>query len=114
MEFPRPQDRQRSALYKMRASRRDLTEVDSKGVITLKPIFTRVLVVVLPLSLFAANGVSDDKPAQQRRDISVFMQQKLKHSQRLLEWLAIEDYDSLADSADALKKIGNDAQWKVT
>src|SRR6476469_5593450 len=32
MEFPRPQDRQRSALYKMRASRRDLTEVDSSGI----------------------------------------------------------------------------------
>lgn len=57
---------------------------------------------------------ADDEVAQRRAVLSKAMAAKLMHSQELIKGLAMEDFDSLADSARTLKQIGLDTLWKVS
>jgi hypothetical protein len=45
--------------------------------------------------------------------VSDLMQKKLKHSQKLLEGLAVNDFDSLARNADELIQVSKEVEWKV-
>ena len=49
-----------------------------------------------------------------REDLRPFMRQKLKHAQFLIEGLANEDFDLIRDNARALRKVGQNALWKVS
>ena len=42
------------------------------------------------------------------------MRQKLKHAQSLIEGLAVEDFGMIRDNARALRKVAQDAQWRVS
>lgn len=79
----------------------------------MKTVRHACVVGMLPLALILVEGRAADGPEPQRREISEFMKRKLKHSQALLEALAVGDFRALADHADALKKIGGEAQWKL-
>jgi hypothetical protein len=39
---------------------------------------------------------------------------KLRHTHELITALAVEDFDRLADNAEALKRVGRDTLWKVS
>lgn len=45
--------------------------------------------------------------------ISKFMRQKLEHSQKVLEGLALEDYDLIAENAESLAVLSQAAGWQV-
>lgn len=49
----------------------------------------------------------------QERTVGEIMRQKLKNSQRVLEGLAMNDFDKIADSASELVLLSKEAQWKV-
>jgi hypothetical protein len=42
-----------------------------------------------------------------------FMQLKLRYGQKLLEGIALEDYDMIADQAEQLRLLSQDANWIV-
>ena len=42
------------------------------------------------------------------------MRQKLEHSQKVLEGLALEDFAMIAENARELKELSEDARWRVS
>jgi hypothetical protein len=51
-------------------------------------------------------------PPKEPKKLSV-MQRKLTHSQRILEGLAKNEFDKIANGADGLIECINDATWKI-
>lgn len=65
------------------------------------------LVLLLAFSVSAV--AQDDKDT----NISKFMRAKLNHSQKLIEALALEDYDELAKSSQAMSLLSQAEIWQV-
>ena len=61
------------------------------------------------ISLVQVHG----KEPQKKDDVKELMQQKLRHSQKVLEAIATNDFDSLAKHADELILLSKEAEWKV-
>jgi cytochrome c556 len=75
-------------------------------------ILRRSLVVLLVLAgVCASVGRGDDldKPSK----TAELMRKKLKHSQGVLEGIALNDFDKIADNADHLITISQQAEWVV-
>jgi hypothetical protein len=51
---------------------------------------------------------------EQLKVLGPAMALKLRHTHELITALAVEDYDRLADSTQALKRVGRDTLWKVS
>ena len=68
--------------------------------------------VVAGLALVAGTGLlrGQDQAFQKR---AVFMRQKLEFSKKVLEGLTVEDYDTIAKSARALRLLSQAAEWEV-
>jgi hypothetical protein len=78
----------------------------------MKKTFCRALVVLLVLAgVYASVGRGDDvdKPSK----TAELMRKKLKHSQGVLEGIALNDFDKIADNADQLITISQRAEWVV-
>jgi cytochrome c556 len=73
----------------------------------------RALVVLLLLAGVCApagrGGDDPDKPSK----TAELMRKKLKHSQGVLEGVALNDFDKIADNADQLITISQKAEWVV-
>ena len=52
-----------------------------------------------------------DEPA--KKGIAALMQRKLEHSQKVLQGIAIGDFDMIAKHADELSQISKAAEWRV-
>ena len=69
---------------------------------------------ILPIVLLILLGVSMPALTKEPMDKEqVFMRTKLAHSQQVLEGLATEDFQSIADHSNQLKLISLDANWQV-
>jgi hypothetical protein len=81
---------------------------------------TRLAAVLLPLAAGAvvvavvALTVARPAAAQKPDALRPFMRQKLELSQGLLEGLTREDYALLRRNAEALRRLSEDAQWRVS
>jgi cytochrome c556 len=64
--------------------------------------------LVLFLGLPSLSGRSEEP-----RRPEPLMQQKLKHAQKVLEGLAINDFDKIADNGNELLAISKLAEWKA-
>lgn len=53
------------------------------------------------------------EPPKKEADVKELMKQKLQHSQRILEAIAINDFDGLAKHAEELVLLSKEAEWKV-
>jgi hypothetical protein len=51
--------------------------------------------------------------AEEPSKVSTLMRKKLEHSQKVLEALALNDYDRIASNANELILISKAAEWKV-
>ena len=76
------------------------------------------LVLVTFLSLAVVSVFFWQAQAQQPVEarpqrLKAFMQQKLDHSKTILEALAVEDFDKLAKSAQALSLLSLESNWNV-
>jgi hypothetical protein len=89
----------------------------------MKAALTRLLCgAVLVLALGGAWALrAEQERASPRNDaeeqmkiLGPAMALKLKHTHDLITALAVEDFDRLADSAEALKRVGRDTLWKVS
>lgn len=66
-------------------------------------------VVLLGVSVWQV--LAAPQAAQDSQRLKSFMQQKLDHSKSILEALAVEDYDQLARSAQALSLLSLESNW---
>jgi cytochrome c556 len=68
--------------------------------------------VVAGLALVAGTGLlrGQDQASPKR---TVFMRQKLEFSKKVLEGLTVEDYDTIAKNARALRLLSQAAEWEV-
>jgi hypothetical protein len=65
-----------------------------------------VLLLLAAMPLVSGHGVEAKK-------VSEIMQQKLKHSQTVLEGLAMKDFKKISKSADELLFLTKEEEWKV-
>src|SRR5271170_3895931 len=81
----------------------------------MTPRFERSMLATLILMLVALCGWGFSAGAQEPRknDLKQVMEQKLKHSQALLEGLAQEDFDLIRDRARELRKIGQESLTRI-
>jgi hypothetical protein len=74
----------------------------------------KVLGLVLVLAALAAlpwvSGHGDEPKKDRINDL---MRRKLENSQKVLEGLALNDFDKIAHHAEELLTISKDAEWKV-
>jgi hypothetical protein len=80
---------------------------------TMKQTTTRRIVlgsaaIALSAAAWAATAVG-----QRSRARAEFMRVKLEYSQKVLEGLTTENYQTIAASAKALKRISQAAEWRV-
>ena len=73
----------------------------------------RALVVLLLLAgVCAPAGRAGDDPDKPSKTAEL-MRKKLKHSQGVLEGIALNDFDKIADNADQLIAVSQKAEWVV-
>jgi hypothetical protein len=77
---------------------------------TKRPIILGALVLFACLPFLKVLG---KEPPKKEADVKELMQQKLRHSQKVLEAIATNDFDSLAKHADELIILSKEAEWKV-
>ena len=73
---------------------------------------TRIWACSISAGLLAAALVAQE-PAPKTDDVADFMRAKLGHSQRVLEGLALEDYDLIARGAQELALASQASSWQV-
>lgn len=73
-----------------------------------KPLFILVTAAVL-IALPLLNGHGDEPKSK----TSELMQKKLVHSQKILEGIALNDFEKIAKNAEELIQISKTAQWRV-
>ena len=75
--------------------------------------FCRALVVLFLLAGVCApagrGGDDPDKPTK----VTELMHEKLKYAQNVLEGIALNDFDKIADNADELMNVSKQAEWVV-
>src|SRR5260370_3875214 len=72
-----------------------------------------VLCVVLVLGGIPLIRIIGQEPPKKEADVKELMQHKLKHSQKILEAIATNDFDNLSKHADELIILSKEAEWKV-
>jgi hypothetical protein len=73
-------------------------------------VFLSVLLALACLPLFRVTGL---EPPKKSADVKELMKQKLQNSQKILEAIATNDFDSLEKHAGELILISKEAEWKV-
>jgi hypothetical protein len=79
------------------------------------PRFLSILVPfgLLTIWLFASHGNEPQKKDEPKKGRNLLMQKKLDHAQKVLEGVAVQDYDLIERNADELILISKKAEWKV-
>jgi hypothetical protein len=75
-----------------------------------------VLGLTVPLVSGLDGPTKQDKPAKPIKvdtKVGALMQEKLKHSQKVLEGIALNDFDIIAKNAQSLLALSEKAEWKV-
>src|SRR5262245_40032262 len=72
----------------------------------------RVAVVLTTFLLLAAVPALS-RPPREPANVSDLMKKKLKHAQKVLEGVAVKDFDLITKNAEELILISNEAEWKV-
>lgn len=73
---------------------------------------TAPALLAVGLMLVAALVTRGQDP--KRNELRMFMRQKLDCSERILEGLALEDFNMIQKNARRLRDLSEDAQWKVS
>lgn len=73
----------------------------------------RRLLIIAAVSCAVFSWLAPGGIAQQRNDLKDFMRVKLRHSQKVLEGLVLEDFDEVAKNAQELSLLSLAATWQV-
>lgn len=58
-------------------------------------------------------AAADPKPMPRPNDVAAFMRLKLSHSQKVLEGVALEDFELIAKNAQQMGLLAQDENWQV-
>jgi hypothetical protein len=74
-----------------------------------------VVLAALCLALPALNGHGQEarKQADKPKKLDELMKDKLTHAQKVLEGVALNDFDRIAKHAEELLMVSKQAEWKV-
>jgi len=76
----------------------------------------KLIVIVLALAVLSflpvLRSLGEEKDLDKQK-VSALMQKKLLHSQKILEGLALNDFDNIAKNADDLIDISKATEWRV-
>lgn len=77
--------------------------------------FVLAVIIAIPCLMGQAQEPKPKKPLMDENEpnISKFMRAKLQHSQKLIESLAVEDFDAMAKSAQEMSLLTLAEQWQV-
>lgn len=78
------------------------------------PIRPRSVVAAVIVAALAGSGAADDKPKPSTPKRPSVMQRKLAHAQKVLEALALEDFDKMRTSATDLQECARETSWMVS
>lgn len=76
----------------------------------MKRALSLFVVALVMAALLATAGRSEP---QQPNDVDEFMRLKLQHSQKVLEGLAVEDFDMIAKHAQEISLLSQASTWQV-
>lgn len=83
----------------------------------MKPTIRAALWAVVAATIVVVSGAGRaDDPKPQPKDAPkkpTVMQRKLAHAQKVLEGLALNDFDKIRTGADGLLQCASDATWKI-
>lgn len=73
------------------------------------------LILVIPILLAGLLVVPGhgEEPKKEPEKVNKVMKRKLQHSQKVLEGIALNDFDMIAKHADELILASKEAEWKV-
>jgi hypothetical protein len=71
------------------------------------------LLALALLAGFVALAGHGEEPSKEKDKVSGLMKQKLEHSQKVLEGLAVNDFKAITEHAEELIAISKEAEWKV-
>ena len=80
----------------------------------MKRTLKRYRLVLLVLAATVAGGLIASGASQKRSPLQQYMRQKLEHAQYALEGLALEDFKLIEKNATAMRKLSEDARWRIT
>lgn len=69
--------------------------------------------IVVSLLVVRGHTQKPKLPNVRTDNVRAFMHRKLDHAKKLLEGLAVEDYDQIAKSAQALSLLSLESTWQV-
>jgi hypothetical protein len=70
-------------------------------------------VLVLGLAVLGVGACTLVVADDERKGLKEVMQRKLKHSQKVLEGVAVKDFDLIVNNAEELVQVSKTAEWKV-
>jgi hypothetical protein len=80
----------------------------------MKRTLKRYRLVLLVLAATVAGGLIASGASQKRSPLQQYMRQKLEHAQYALEGLALGDFKLIEKNATAMRKLSEDARWRIT
>ena len=78
----------------------------------VKTVCRALVVLSCAAGVCAPAGRGGDDPDKPTKTAEL-MQKKLKYSQSVLEGIALNDFDKIADNADELMNVSKQAEWVV-
>jgi hypothetical protein len=79
-----------------------------KGVVEMKSF---IIIIAAGVSVLFANVVSGQP--DEKKKLQQLMQRKLKHAQKILEGIAVKDFEQIAESAAELTTVSKAAEFAV-
>jgi hypothetical protein len=77
------------------------------------PCLLVVSALLVCLPVLGGHGDEPKNPKEKSPKVSELMRKKLENSQKVLEGIAVNDFDKIAKHADELIAISKEAEWKV-
>ena len=59
------------------------------------------------------SGLSKNVQGEDSKKVSELMRKKLQHAQKVLEGIALNDFDKILEHADGLMQVSKEVEWKV-
>jgi hypothetical protein len=73
----------------------------------------RIAIVSIAVAAAGLSLLASGQQTEQPAGVRMFMRGKLNHSQRVLEGLVSEDFESILQHAERLKLLSHEATWQV-
>lgn len=78
-----------------------------------KIALTMVALALIVPSLSGDGGLRKKVQGEDSKKVSELMRKKLQHAQKVLEGIALNDFDKILEQADALMQVSKEIEWKV-